>query len=222
MKVVKHITGLVSKGVKVYYVTGNHDEMLRKFAGFRLGSFSIVNKLLLDLHSGEKAWVFHGDVFDVTMRHSKWLARLGATGYDLLILLNRSVNFLSERVLHKGKISLSARIKRGVKQAVSYIEDFEHTAAQIGMENGYHYVVCGHIHQPCIREINGERNKRITYLNSGDWIENLTALEYISNQWRLYHYQSSNFAEGEVEEEELTTSELFKNMMKEFDLMKAT
>src|SRR6476661_7660319 len=92
MKVVKQLTKMVSKGVKVYYITGNHDELLKKFNGFKLGSFHIVNKLLLDLEDGRKAWIFHGDVFDLTMKHSRWLAKLGATGYDLLILLNRIVN----------------------------------------------------------------------------------------------------------------------------------
>ena len=112
MKLVKHLMKQVSKGVKVYYVTGNHDEMLRKFTGFKPGSFSIVNKLLLQLDNNEQAWIFHGDVFDVTMQHSKWLAKLGAVGYDTLILLNRLANFVSDRILHKGKISLSKKIKK--------------------------------------------------------------------------------------------------------------
>src|SRR5690606_20719328 len=85
MKILKHICGWISEGVKVYYVTGNHDELLRKFAGFEMGSFSIVNKLLLELDNNKKAWIFHGDVFDITMQHSKWLAKLGAIGYDSLI-----------------------------------------------------------------------------------------------------------------------------------------
>ena len=103
MKVVKHIMGWMSKGVKIYYITGNHDEMLRKFVGFKMGSLRIVNKVVLDLDGGKKAWFFHGDVFDVTMQHSKWLAKLGAVGYDTLILINRFVNFISAKVFNKGK-----------------------------------------------------------------------------------------------------------------------
>ena len=76
MKVVKTFMTWMSKGVKFYYVTGNHDEMLRRFEGFKMGSFKIVNKIVLDLDNGKKAWFFHGDVFDVTMQHSKWLAKL--------------------------------------------------------------------------------------------------------------------------------------------------
>jgi UDP-2,3-diacylglucosamine pyrophosphatase LpxH len=219
MKVVRHLMKLVSKGVKVYYITGNHDELLRKFVGFKMGSFQIVNKLLLDLN-GQKAWIFHGDVFDVTMRHSKWLAKLGAIGYDSLILLNGLVNYFSEKVLNKGKISLSKKIKNSVKQAVAHINDFELTAAEIGIFNQYAYVVCGHIHQPQHRTISTAKGS-IVYLNSGDWIENLTALEYKKGQWSIYQYNEAHYTEPVAEEEEMDTTLLFQDMMKEFDLLKA-
>ena len=94
MSVIKHITTLLSKGTEVYYITGNHDEMLRKFKGFQLGNFKILNKLVLNIDDN-KAWVFHGDVFDVTMQHSKWLAKLGGKGYDFLIIINTCINWFS-------------------------------------------------------------------------------------------------------------------------------
>src|ERR1041384_6986037 len=147
MQVIKHIMGLLAKNTKVVYLTGNHDEMLRKFAGLRLGSFHIGNKVVLKL-AGKRAWVFHGDVFDVTMQHSKWLAKLGAIGYDTLILINRLANFISEKVFKKGKLSLSKKIKNSVKSALKYINNFEQTAADIGIFQKYNYVICGHIHQP--------------------------------------------------------------------------
>jgi len=220
MKVVKQLMKMLGKGVKMYYVTGNHDELLRKFEGLKLGSFEIVNKLLLDIN-GEKAWIFHGDVFDLTMRHSKWLAKLGAIGYNTLILLNRSVNYISEKVFKKGKISLSKKIKNSVKKAVSYINDFETTAAEIGIYNEYAYVICGHIHHPQIKTIETSKG-RITYLNSGDWIENLTALEYSKGAWNIYQHKAEDFNDAVTqEEEEMDTSQLFQNMVKEFDQMKA-
>ncbi|MGN6265947.1 MAG: UDP-2,3-diacylglucosamine diphosphatase, partial [Ginsengibacter sp.] len=89
MKIVKHILHWINKKVKIYYVTGNHDEMLRKFTGFKMGSLQIVDKVILPLSNNKTAWIFHGDVFDVTMQHSKWLAKLGAVGYDTLIHINR-------------------------------------------------------------------------------------------------------------------------------------
>ncbi|MGZ8538867.1 MAG: UDP-2,3-diacylglucosamine diphosphatase [Flavisolibacter sp.] len=220
MKVVKQLTKMVSKGVKVYYITGNHDELLRKFNGFKLGSFNIVNKLLLELEDGHKAWIFHGDVFDLTMKHSRWLAKMGATGYDILILLNRIVNYFSERVFKKGKISLSKKIKNSVKKAISYINDFEQTAAEIGIYNQYSYVICGHIHHPQIRTIDTSKGS-IVYMNSGDWIENLTALEYSNGIWELFQYTEQVPQAVQDDEEDLSTDELFQNMVKEFDLLKA-
>jgi len=220
MKVVKHLMGWMSKGIKIYYIPGNHDEMLRKFAGWKLGSLRIVNKVVVELDNDEKAWFFHGDVFDVTMQHSKCLAKLGAVGYDTLILINRVVNFISEKIFNKGKISLSKKIKNSVKSAVKFINSFENTAADIGISNHYHYVVCGHIHHPEMREIANEDGK-IMYLNSGDWIENLTSLEYNNGEWKIYRFDPSEMVESNVkEEDDLNDHEIFDNLLEEFNLMK--
>jgi UDP-2,3-diacylglucosamine pyrophosphatase LpxH len=220
MKVVKHLMGLIAKGTQVYYITGNHDEMLRKFAGFQMGSFQVVNKLVLEL-DGEKAWFFHGDVFDVTMQHSKWLARMGAKGYDLLILLNRLVNFCCLK-LNRDKVYLSRNIKNRVKSAVKFINSFEQTAADIAISNGYDYVVCGHIHQPEIRDITNMEGK-VTYLNSGDWIENLTALEYNNGGWSLYKFREDlDVVVMEEEEEQLLSNiQLYQRMRVELNLKSA-
>ncbi len=222
MKVIKHIMGWMGKGVKIKYITGNHDEMLRKFAGFKMGSFVIENKVVLELENGQKAWFFHGDVFDVTMQHSKWLAKLGAIGYDTLIVLNRVVNFVSEKVFKKGKLSLSKKIKDSVKGAIKFIDNFEQTAAEIAISNGYNFVVCGHIHQPVIKTI-ANTNGQITYLNSGDWIENLTALEYNNGEWSLYRFENEGQEiEGDSEEDdaELNNSIIFDSMLAEFNSMR--
>jgi len=220
MKVVKHLMGWMSKGIKIYYIPGNHDEMLRKFAGWKLGSLRIVNKVVLELDNEEKAWFFHGDVFDFTMQHSKWLAKLGAVGYDTLILINRFVNFISERIFNKGKISLSKKIKNSVKSAVKFINSFENTAADIGISNNYQYVVCGHIHHPEMREIVNEEGK-IMYLNSGDWIENLTTLEYNNGEWKIYRFDPKEMGGTNViEEDDLNDHQIFDNLLEEFNLMK--
>ena len=222
MKVVKHLMSWMSKGVKMYYITGNHDEMLRKFVGFKMGSLKIVNKVILELENGKTAWVFHGDVFDVTMQHSKWLAKMGAVGYDTLIHINGVANFISEKIFKKGKLSLSKKIKNSVKSAVKFINSFEQTAADIGISNQYDFVICGHIHQPEMREIENEQGK-IMYLNSGDWIENLTALEYVDSEWKIYRYddkEMQQWIEHNTEEEELNNTQLFDNMLEEFNLMK--
>ena len=229
MSVIKHITALLTKGTEVYYITGNHDEMLRKFKGFKLGKFKILNKLILDIDD-KKAWVFHGDVFDVTMQHSKWLAKLGGKGYDALILLNTCINWIS-RFLGYRKLSLSKKIKNSVKSAVKFINNFEKTASDIAIENEYDYVICGHIHQPEIKEITTQKGKTM-YLNSGDWIENLTALEYSDKKWNLYEYANDEVAknsEKKLSEEELKiinkedkSDFLFEELLKEFDIQKTS
>jgi len=195
MMVIQHLAGLVAQGVPVYYITGNHDEMLRRFENFEAGSFRIVNKLSLKI-DGSAVWIFHGDIFDVVMRHSKWLAKLGSAGYGILILINRMVNYISLK-MGRGKISLSRRIKNSVKSAVSFISNFEMTAADIAIANGYNYVLCGHIHQPGIQTIVTGRGS-VVYMNSGDWIENLTALEYNEGKWQLYRYSDDPVAQSVV------------------------
>ena len=186
MQVLKEITSLLSKGTKVYYITGNHDEMLRKFKGFSMGNFEIQNKLVLPLSTGT-AWIFHGDVVDTTMKHSKWIAKLGGKGYDLLIMLNTIVNWFSEK-LGRGRISLSKKVKDSVKGVIKFVNNFEETAADIAINNGYQFVVCGHIHHPQIKKMTNEQGESVLYLNSGDWVENSTALEYDQGEWILYKH----------------------------------
>ena len=193
-KIISQLFKWLSKGVKITYITGNHDEMLRKFVGFNVGTFSIKNKMSLKLDN-KSTWIFHGDVFDVTMQHARWLTKLGAIGYDILILINQVVNAISA-AMGKGRISLSKKVKNSVKSAVSFINDFETTATSIAAENGFDYVICGHIHHPAMKKCTTKKGD-VMYLNSGDWIENLTSLEYHEGKWRLFHYLDSDFADNE-------------------------
>lgn len=204
MKILRKIMKFVAEGVQVYYLTGNHDEMLRKFADMHLGTFHLQNKLVLELN-GKKAWFFHGDVFDVTMQHSKWLAKMGAVGYDSLILINSLVNWCLA-LFGRQKMSFSQKIKAKFKDAVKFINQFEHTAAELAIEKGYHFVVCGHIHQPEIRAIVTNEGQ-VTYLNSGDWVESLTALEYDNEQWQIVKFKASEYQEEEIESGLLSDSE---------------
>lgn len=204
MKVVRKLMKFVVEGVPVYYLTGNHDELLRKFADMHLGAFHLQNKLVLEL-DGKKAWFFHGDIFDVTMQHSKWLAKLGAVGYDSLILINSMANWCLQ-LLGREKMSFSKKIKAAFKDAVKFINSFENTAAELAVEKGYQYVVCGHIHQPEMRTITTEEGS-VVYLNSGDWVENLTALEYHNKAWSVFRYDHKDFQKDELEEGALSDSE---------------
>lgn len=221
MQVIKHITGLLAKGTKIIYLPGNHDEMLRKFAGFKLGSLKIANKVVIR-HNGKRTWIFHGDVFDVTMQYSKWLAKLGAVGYDTLILINTFVNWCLQKI-GREKISLSKRVKDSVKSAVKFINNFENTAAEIAISNGYDYVVCGHIHYPECRLITTDKGS-VTYLNCGDWVENLTALEFNGGEWSIYRYKDDAFANSiklpKRLQYKLDNDEIFRDLVSEFLVVK--
>jgi UDP-2,3-diacylglucosamine pyrophosphatase LpxH len=191
MAVIKEVLNLMTKGTRVFYITGNHDELLRKYADFQLSNFTLTDKLVLEIDN-KMTWIFHGDVFDNTTKGSaKILARLGSSGYEMLILFNRFVNFVL-KAFGREKLSISKRVMASVNKAVSMVNDFETIAAELAIEKRYDYVICGHIHQPQKRVIENEQGK-VTYLNSGDWVEHLTALEYHHNEWTIFEYNEKNF-----------------------------
>lgn len=196
MQVIKEIFSLMAKGTKVVYITGNHDETLRRYSGLELGNLKLADKLVMDI-DGEKTWIFHGDVFDATTKGSaKLIAKFGGHGYDLLILLNRAINWLL-KLIGKEKMSFSKKVKNSVKKAVAWIGNFEQTAAELAIENQYKNVICGHIHQPQIRNIVTSRGS-VTYMNSGDWIENLSSLEYKQGGWNIYTFNEAENTMPEV------------------------
>ena len=211
MKVVRYILKMAMNGTKVVYITGNHDEMLRKFVGMDFGNIQLVNKIEMNLH-GVKTLFFHGDVFDFSIQHAKWLAKLGGKGYDLLIILNTFVNFISEKLGGK-RVSLSKTIKNSVKQAISFVNNFEEAAVNYAHNEACEAVVCGHIHQASDKYVETNQ-RRIHYLNSGDWIENLTALEYNDQQWTLFQHQEELTEDLQEETDELD----LVHLMKEFKI----
>jgi UDP-2,3-diacylglucosamine pyrophosphatase LpxH len=189
LEVLKEIIHLVGNGTRVFYITGNHDELLRKYADIQIGNFTLTDKIVLEMDE-KLTWIFHGDVFDNTTKGAaKFLAKLGSTGYALLILINRAINFFM-KAIGKEKISFSKAVMNQVNRAVTKVNDFEQTAAEIAVEKKYQYVICGHIHKPQIREVVTGKGK-VIYLNSGDWVEHMTALEYNKHQWSIYEYEQS-------------------------------
>jgi UDP-2,3-diacylglucosamine pyrophosphatase LpxH len=192
MEVVRRLLKMAVNGTKVYYLTGNHDDVLRKFGEISLGLIHLRNKLVFQV-DGKTHWVFHGDVFDPSVQRAKWLAKLGGQGYDLLIRINRMIN-RARGLFGLKPASFSARVKKGVKGAVKFIGDFEDIAIQMAAENGYDNVICGHIHQPQIRDVIAKNGQKVCYMNSGDWVEHLTALECKAGKWELYEYHQSDFS----------------------------
>lgn len=189
--VVREIMTQMSKGTRVFYITGNHDEVLRRYSDIEVGNFTLTDKLVLEIDN-KMTWIFHGDVFDNTTKGSaKFLAKLGSSGYAALILLNSMINHLLH-MMGRERVSFSKRVMESVNKAVKQINDFETTAAEIAIEKKYDYVICGHIHQPQVRAVSN-KNGTVTYLNSGDWIEHLTALEYSYSKWSIYRYDAAHF-----------------------------
>ena len=173
-EIIERILEMANTGTLVYYLTGNHDGILRRFQSLDLGNIRLRSQLELRIQN-KVYWFFHGDVFDASVLISPFLAMMGGKGYDWLIRMNAWVNRW-RMSFGFPKISFAHRVKSSVKHAIKFVADFEKKAIEMGIRRGADVVVCGHIHQPCIREIS-MNNREITYMNSGDWLENLSALE---------------------------------------------
>lgn len=199
MSVIKEIINYITNGTRVFYITGNHDEVLRRYSDFRVGNFVLTDKLVLEIDN-KMTWIFHGDVFDNTTKGgAKFLAKLGSSGYGLLILVNRVIN-AALKLVGRERISLSKKVMDGVNKAVAKINDFETIAAELAIEKKYDYVICGHIHKPQKKEVQNESGK-VTYLNSGDWVEHCTALEYHKKEWTVFEFDEAAFPQMKVEKE---------------------
>ena len=217
MKVVKYILDLISQGKEIHYVVGNHDELLRKFLNYKVNNFQIVNQVVLETDEG-KVWLFHGDVFDFSIQ-TAWITKLAGFLYDYMIMFNSWINKKIMRPLGRKRLNFSKSIKANVKTAVQYFANFEMKAAKIAQKNGYKYVVCGHIHTPKIESfnINGEE---IIYMNSGDWLESLSSLEYVDNKWSIYmHKRTEQEYKGDDSRIEMTNKELYKDLIAEFEIL---
>jgi UDP-2,3-diacylglucosamine pyrophosphatase LpxH len=196
MAVIKEILNLMMKGTRVFYITGNHDEQLRKYTDFQLSNFTLTDKLVLEINN-KMTWIFHGDVFDNTTKGgAKFLAKLGSNGYGMLILFNRFINSML-RLIGRERISISKKVMAGVNK-VSKVNEFEQIAAELAIEKKFDYVICGHIHQPQQRIVE-TANGKVTYLNSGDWVEHLTSLEYHHNEWKIFSYDEKDFQHAVID-----------------------
>lgn len=173
--------------VKVFYLRGNHDDFLDQVLPLRIGNLSIQNDLIYE-SNGKKYFITHGDVFDSVTSNFRWIAYLGDIGYTFLLWLNRQVNYYRRK---KGLayFSLSQYVKGKVKSAVSYIDQYEVELAKMAKAKGCDGIICGHIHKAENRSIDG-----IEYMNSGDWVETMSALaEDHEGNWQLIYYSEINF-----------------------------
>ena len=170
--VIRRILTKSKRGTKVYYITGNHDEFLRKFVDYQLtmGNIEVVNRVVHTTADGRHLLVIHGDEFDVITRYHRWIALAGDTIYENTMRFNYWFN-RGRRLLGMRYWSLSAFAKQHVKTALNVVSSFEHSLARECRRQGYNGVVCGHIHHAEIRNMEG-----VTYHNCGDWVESCTAL----------------------------------------------
>jgi UDP-2,3-diacylglucosamine pyrophosphatase LpxH len=166
--VVQKILRKARKGSLVLLIPGNHDDFLEFLLNLILGHVTIVHEYIYTAADGKRYLVMHGHQFDVHI--PIWLMRLGSWAYDATVTLNLLVHKIRNK-LHLPHWSLSAYLKKKVKSAVSYMENFETMAVEYARTKGCDGIICGHIHAPCIKTING-----IVYINCGDWLEHCSAL----------------------------------------------
>ena len=180
--VIQKILRKARKGVPVVYIPGNHDEFVSRFAG-SYGNISIQEHAIHVTADGRRILVIHGHELDTVVQNAKWLAYLGDAGYQFLLSLNPAINFVRRR-FGLGYWSLSAYAKKRVKDAVSFIGEFEKAIGRYAEKFSVDAVLCGHIHSAAIHELGN-----ITYYNSGDWVESCTALvEQMNGTIELVHY----------------------------------
>jgi UDP-2,3-diacylglucosamine pyrophosphatase LpxH len=201
LKVIRQLLKMIEKGVQVVYITGNHDDVFRKFNNTKLGNFRIVNQLEL-MVDNKKIWIFHGDVFDHIIHHSPWLAKLGAAAYGFLTILNKLVNFFLK--LFGGKEMILYRsMKDRISKRKQVLTNFEKAIGNAAIGRNAEVVICGHTHIPVDKTISNDKGT-VRYINCGDWVEHFSAAECIDGVWSL-----SFFAPDIEEEIDSPNDELF-------------
>ncbi len=168
--VVQKVLRKARKGTQVIYVAGNHDEVMRQFLGLAFGGIEICDEAVHTMADGRRFLVIHGDLYDAVVQYAKWLALLGDQLYTLILKLNQWFNHIRAK-LGLPYWSLSQYLKHKTKKAVNFMTSFEDAVAREARQRGFQGVICGHIHKPQIRTIDG-----VVYCNDGDWVESLSAL----------------------------------------------
>ena len=202
LKVIRQLVKMIEKGVQIVYITGNHDDVFRKFNNTRLGNFSIVNQLELN-QANQKVWISHGDVFDHIIHHSPWLAKFGAAAYGLLTVFNKMVNKVL-RAFGGADMILYKSMKDRILKEKKVLTNFEKAIGRAALSKNVDLVICGHTHIPVDKTISSE-NGQVRYINCGDWVEHFSAAECHDGNWSLNYFKSDD----EDEDIESPTDELY-------------
>ncbi len=202
-KVVRRILKFAAAGIPVFYVTGNHELPLRRYSecGFDFGQLRLVDRLEWDI-DGRRTLIVHGDACEASWDRLRWLNAFGSWCYDRIERIGNLVNVV-RRGFGKRPVSLTNAVKHRLAQATDYIDRFEESCARFAAREGFETIVCGHIHHPAQRTI-AVGGERPTYLNSGDWVENCSSLEYSNGSWTVVRYdhlvESGKVIQGFIEE----------------------
>lgn len=181
--VIQKLLRRARKGCRVVYVPGNHDEFAREFVQHHFGGIEVMAEAVHVTADGRSLWVIHGDQFDGVIQCARWLAYLGDNLYEFSLRINRQLNRWRTH-LGLPYWSLSAYLKHKVKHALNYVLQFESAVAAEARRRGHQGVVCGHIHRPEMREIDG-----VLYCNDGDWVESLSALvEHVDGRLEIVYW----------------------------------
>ncbi|WP_339653848.1 UDP-2,3-diacylglucosamine diphosphatase [uncultured Maribacter sp.] len=198
LKVVKKIFDIASKGTIVHFITGNRDEPFRKIDSIYMGAINISNRLILKLN-GKNTLFFHGDIFDFSFRHSHWLLNLGSPGFDALLRLSKLKTKTLGIFGKKNKPFANSQLEHGERDPIQ-IARFEQNVAKMAIAQHYDHVVCGHSHYPN-KQVIATKKGECLYLNSGDWVKHMTALEYSFKRWKLYRYENDKLASFYMDED---------------------
>jgi len=205
--VVQKLLRKARRGTKVIYIPGNHDEAARDYIDYSFGEIEIKQDDIHETKDGQRLWIVHGDLFDNVIQHARWLAYLGDSAYVVLLAANRILNAV-RRCFNMPYWSLSQYLKHKVKLAVSFISAFETAMVTETRRRKCHGVVCGHIHKPEMRVIDG-----IIYANDGDWVESISALvEHHDGRLELMDWQNANQAAISTTEPQSQKGALVKQM----------
>jgi UDP-2,3-diacylglucosamine pyrophosphatase LpxH len=216
LKVVRQFIKMLEKGVKIFYITGNHDEFLRKFNHTKMGNLQIVNQLVLELN-GQRTWIFHGDIFDHIIHQAKWLAKLGAAGYGLFTVINNSVNIFLKSIGFK-EVILYKSVKQKLVREKPELSDFEQTVSKTAAGRDCQTVICGHTHVPKDKLFISEKIL-VRYINCGDWLENFTAAEYDNGKWNLFYFNEDEEEQMADEPDIPDNKEIFQSLFRELALV---
>ncbi len=214
LKVIRQLIKMMEQGTEVVYITGNHDEIFRRFNNTKLGKFSIVNQLELEL-KGNRIWIIHGDIFDLIIHRAKWLAKLGAATYGFITLLNEAVN-LPGKLLWRKEILIYKSLKDRILKDKTVLTKFEQSIGEMAALKKYDQVICGHTHIPVDKKITIKEHT-VRYINCGDWVEHFTAAEYQNGEWKLVYFRYEKEEEPVYDELFIPDSkQVYQSILEEF------